>query len=86
MKGNIMIRYLKKYFKFKIECPPQKKIKQTNKQKTKKNLLLNAFHDKSNCCSPAVFAKNVFEPLASRASRLTRFTSPGQNLLAQIKF
>jgi hypothetical protein len=72
--------FFKKYTKFKIECPPQKN---PSKQKAKKKLLLNAFHIMFNRCSPAVFAKNI-EPLASRASRFTIFTSPGQNLLAQI--
>jgi hypothetical protein len=91
MKGNIMIRYFKKnYIQFKIECPKKKKTQKNKKTTTtkqnKKQTNKNAFHVKSNRCSPAVFARNVFEPLASRASRFTKFTSPAQNLLAQIKF
>jgi hypothetical protein len=58
----------------------KKKNNQTNK-KQRKNYYLNAFHGMSNRCSPAVFAKNVFEPLASRASRFTRFTSPDKILV-----
>jgi hypothetical protein len=82
MEGNTIIRYLKKTLNSKLNIK-KKPTKQAN-QKTKSQR--NAFHVRSNLYSPAVSVKNVFESLASRASRFTRFTSYGQNLLAQIKF